>query len=491
MQSNALRSDAGDIAEPQTLDSGGDLGSRAGRSAGRGARGIGIGIGIAGSRPSEDVEFRADATGKVRRLPARAARPETLSFDDAQCRLPADAPFPTATEVVPVWKCAGSVLAQRVGAMLDLPHADSSAMDGYAIRYDDFAPGKILPVQERCFAGDLPSPLRPGHAIRLFTGAMMPVHADTVVMQEYVREVSGAIEIVAEPRHLRRGQHVRRRGEDVRAGQLLLPAGSLVRPAQIALMSAQGIDRVTVFSKLRVGILTTGDELVAPGGVRGPQQAYDSNGPMLAALVEGMGAVVTQVMHARDSERETRGAFEKMLPQCDLIVTAGGASVGERDLVRKTVELLGGTISVWQVQMKPGKPVASASISGKPVVCLPGNPAAAFTVFALLMTPMIRRMQGRTEILPPTPFLPLDTDKTGHAYRDEFLRVRSIAGQPIHPGVDGASAGGEIRLVPFEQQSPAALSSLAQASGLARVRPATSIARGERVQYYDFRHWLD
>ena len=408
--------------------------------------------------------------------PAATGRPKVLSFEDAQERLIADAPLPTDVELVPVSKCAGAVLAHQVSAVLDLPHGDSSAMDGYAIRHEDYAPGRALAVQERCYAGEVPSPLGTRHATRLFTGATMPAGADTVVMQEYVRERAGMIEIVAAPRP---GQHVRKRGEDIRAGQLLLPPGTLVRPAQIALMSAQGVDRVAVFSQVRVGILTTGDELIAPGHARAPQQTFDSNGPMLAALVEGMGAIAPRVMHARDSEIEIKSALAQMLPHCDLIISAGGASVGERDLVRATIESLGATISVWQVRMKPGKPLASASIFGKPFVCLPGNPAAAFAVFTLLITPMIRRMQGRTAILPPVPKFAIDVERKGHEYRDEFLRVRSV--------VDDE---GRIRLAPFEQQSPAALGSLAVATGLARVRPGRLLKRGDAAQYYDFQHWL-
>jgi molybdopterin molybdotransferase len=408
--------------------------------------------------------------------PAAPLQPEALTFDEAQRRLLADALFPTVTELVPAWKCAGSVLAERVGAALDLPHADSSAMDGYALRHADILERKTLSIQERCYAGDLPQPLRPGHAIRLFTGAVMPVHADTVVMQEYVRESAGAIEVLSAPRH---GQHVRKQGEDVHAGQLLLPAGTLLRPAQIALLSSQGVDRVAVFTKLRVGILTTGDELVAPGNVRAPQQTFDSNGPMLAALVEGMGASVPCVVHARDNPAEIRSALAQLLPHCDVIISAGGASVGERDLMRSTIQSLGATISVWQVQMKPGKPLTVATVFDKPFVCLPGNPAAAFAVFMLLITPMIRRMQGRTAILPPSPKVGFDAQRKGHEYRDEFLRVLHV--------VDDE---GRMRLVPFEQQSPAALSSLAQASGLARVRPGCSLSPGDLAQYYDFQHWL-
>ncbi|MEA3122944.1 MAG: molybdopterin molybdotransferase [Paraburkholderia sp.] len=407
---------------------------------------------------------------------AAPVQPEALTFDEAQRRLLANAPLPSSTERVPSCKCAGSVLAERVDATLDLPRADSSAMDGYALRHGDILEHKTLPVQDRCYAGDIPQPLRPGHAIRLFTGATMPAHADTVIMQEYVRESAGAIEILRVPRQ---GQHVRKQGEDVHAGQLLLPRGTLLRPAQIALMSSQGIDRVAVFTKLRVGILTTGDELVAPGSVGTQQQTFDSNGPMLAALVEGMGASVPCVLHARDNPVQIRSAIAQLLPQCDVIISAGGASVGERDLMQATLQSLGATISVWQVRMKPGKPLSIATIFDKPFVCLPGNPAAAFAVFMLLLTPMIRRMQGRMAILPPAPKIGFDAPRKGHEYRDEFLRVLNV--------VDDE---GRMRLVPFEQQSPAALSSLAQASGFARVRPGCSLSPGDLAQYYDFQHWL-
>ncbi|HTI19161.1 MAG TPA: gephyrin-like molybdotransferase Glp [Trinickia sp.] len=404
------------------------------------------------------------------------SRLAAIAFDDAQRMLSADVPFPTTTEIVPVFKCAGHILAERIGAQHDLPGADSSAMDGYAIRYEDFEPGKILPVQARCSACALPVPLSTGHATRVFTGAAMPAHADTVVMQEYVRESAAGIEIMTAPRA---GQHVRMRGEDVRTGQLLLPAGTLLRPAQIALMSAQGIDRVSVFAKLRVGILTTGDEVVLPGNTRTAQQTFDSNGPMLAALVEGMGASVSRITHARDNEPQIQSALAQMLPHCDLIVSAGGTSSGERDLVRATIEALGATMSTWQVRMKPGKPLALATVAGKPFVGLPGNPAAAFAVFTLLITPLIRRMQGRTALFPPTPRFALDLDKNGHAYRDEFLRVVSVTDE-----------SGSTRLVPLAQQSPSALGSLAAASGLARIRPGGTVTRGDAVPYYDFQHWL-
>jgi molybdopterin molybdotransferase len=407
---------------------------------------------------------------------ASPVRPKVLSFEDAQQAFIAAAPLPTAVELVPHSKSAGFVLAEPVSAVLDLPHSDSSAMDGYAIRHEDYASGKALSVQERCYAGGVPSPLAERSATRLFTGATIPAGADTVVMQEYVRERSGAIEVIAAPR---RGQHVRKRGEDVRVGQLLMPAGALVGPAQIALMSAQGIDHVAVFSKVRVGILTTGDELVVPGRPRAPHQTFDSNASMLTALVEGMGARALRIVHARDGEIEIRRALAQLLPDCDLIISAGGVSGGERDLVRPAIESLGATMSVWQVRMKPGKPLALASVAGKPFVCLPGNPAAAFATFTLLVTPMIRRMQGKTAILPPVPQFALDAERKSHEYRDEFLRVRSI--------VDNE---GRVRLTPFEQQSPAALGSLVAATGLARVRPGHEVNRGDAVRYYDFQHWL-
>ncbi|MYN14918.1 molybdopterin molybdenumtransferase MoeA [Pusillimonas sp. TS35] len=399
-----------------------------------------------------------------------------LDFDDAQQRLAAAGGVPTITESCPLSQASGRVLAQTLFATLDLPPADNSAMDGYAIRHADYAPGRALPIQQRCFAGEKPQALVAGQAIRLFTGSLIPEGADTVVMQEDAEEADNAVTLTLAPTL---GTHVRRRGEDVAQGKQLLARGTLLRAAELALLASQGYAEVPVFARLKIGLLTTGDELVAPGTPRDEAQIFNSNSPMLAALAAGLGAQVVHTLHAADTASALDDAFQTLLRDCDLILTVGGVSVGEKDLVKPTIEQLGGTLDMWRVRMKPGKPVAFARIQGKPVVCLPGNPVSAFAVFTLLVTPLVRAMQGRADTLPPVGFGTLATSQVFQEKRDDFLRVRA------EPRADGLP-----QLVPYAQQGSGIISALPWASGLARVPAGASTGNGAVLRYYDLAHWL-
>ena len=399
-----------------------------------------------------------------------------LDFDQAQTLLANAAGPLQRSEEVSLADAAGRVLAADLAATVDIPPADNSAMDGYALRVADWGAGVRLPIQQRCYAGEMPEPLKPGHAIRLFTGSLIPEGADTVVMQEDTAEADGQVEISRAPKP---GQHIRRRGEDTMAGAPLLAAGTVLEAAHVALMASQGLARVQVFGQLRVGILTTGDELVLPGQPRAAEQIYNSNGPMLAALARGMGALPVHVLHARDTEADLQAAFKTLLADCDLVVSVGGVSVGERDLVKPALASLGGELALWKVRMKPGKPVALAQIDGKPVVGLPGNPVSAYAVFTLLVTPLMRRMQGRDTLFPPTSLLPLRTEHPRQDSREEFLRVqRRLADD------------GSAELVPYGHQGSGVISSLPWATGLARLPADVQVQDKDRVAYYDLRHWL-
>ena len=399
-----------------------------------------------------------------------------LDFDQAQTLL-ANAAAPLARrEHVGLDEAPGRVLAADLDATVDIPPADNSAMDGYALRLADWQPGARLPIQQRCYAGDTPQPLKPGHAIRLFTGSLIPDGADVVVMQEDTHEADDQVEITREPRP---GQHIRQRGEDTLAGSPLLAAGTQLQAAHVALLASQGLASVPVFGRLRVGILTTGDELVPPGSARETAQIYNSNGPMLAALVRGMAAEPALVLHARDTEEDLRGAFKTLLAECDLVLSVGGVSVGERDLVKPALAALGGELSLWKVRMKPGKPVALAMIGDKPVVSLPGNPVSAYAVFAMLVSPLVRRMQGREELFPPVSRLPLRTEHPRQDSREEFLRVQRRAADD-----------GNAELVPYGHQGSGVISSLPWSTGLARLPADVQVQDRDRVPYYDLRHWL-
>ncbi len=399
-----------------------------------------------------------------------------LDFDEAQRRLSEAGAAPGVTETCPLSLAFGRILAQDAIARVDLPPADNSAMDGYAIRFTDYEPGKAFPIQQRCFAGETPQALKPGQAIRLFTGCIMPEGADTIVMQEDTVEQDNTLTLNSAPKA---GAHVRRRGEDVEQDQKVLAAGTVLKAAEIAMLASQGIDKVAVYPLLKVGILTTGDELVEPGKPLGSAQIYNSNGAMLASLVQQMGAKVVHTLHAADTHEAIESAFHTLLKDCDLVLTVGGVSVGEKDLVKPTLELLGGTLDLWRVCMKPGKPVALAQVGNKPVVCLPGNPVSAFVVFGLLVSALVRRLQGRTDVLPPISHGRLRTQQQFHETREEFLRVQS------KPNPKGMQV-----LVPYELQGSAIISALPWASGLARIPVNTVVSDDDIVAYYDFAHWL-
>lgn len=399
-----------------------------------------------------------------------------LDFDSAQAQMAARGHAPPGQADSPLDRLAGRVLAQDIVAGRDLPPADNSAMDGYALRLQDYAPERALPIQQRCYAGETPEALRPGQAIRLFTGSLLPDGADTIVVQEDCTETDRAVRIAGTPRA---GDYIRRRGEDMKRGAVVLPRGTLIGPAQIAVLAAQGLDHAAVYPRVRLGLLTTGDELIAPGQPMRPAAIYNSNGPMLSALCRQMNTEVAHVLHAPDTPADIEVALRTLLGTCDLVLSIGGASVGEKDLVKPAIEALGGTLDLWRVSMKPGKPVALATIDGRPLICLPGNPVSAFVVFTLLVTPLIRALQGRTDTCPPVQRGVLRSEASwGGGSRDDFLRVQVAYGdaQPL--------------LKPHAQQSSGAMSSLAWAHGLARVPAGASVSDGAGLDWYALADWL-
>ncbi|MDX3893905.1 gephyrin-like molybdotransferase Glp [Pusillimonas sp.] len=399
-----------------------------------------------------------------------------LDFDVAQAQLAEAGNAPQQTEDCPLHEAQGRILAASLIAHLDMPPADNSAMDGYAIRFADYQPGRGLPVQQRCYAGEQPQPLQAGQCIRIFTGSLIPEGADTVVIQEDTTETDNVLLINEAPEL---GAHIRRRGEDVRKDSVLLEAGRRIGAAEIALLASQGYARVPVYPRLKIGILTTGDELAEPGTPLKAAQIYNSNGPMLATLVAGMGALPVHVLHAKDTLESLEQALDTLIADCDLILSVGGVSVGEKDLVKPAIEKAGGELDLWRVRMKPGKPVALAHAQGKPIVCLPGNPVSAFAVFALLVSPLVRRMQGRGQWLPAVEYARLDSQPPFNDIRDEFIRVRAERGDD-----------GNTRLGVFSRQGSGVISSLPWSDGLARIPAGRQFEAGDLVPYYSWSAWL-
>jgi molybdopterin molybdotransferase len=330
-------------------------------------------------------------------------------------------------EEVPLVEADGRVLARDIVAPVDLPPFDNSAVDGYAVDFDDLDPSDdtILPVQGRVAAGSsLESTAGERAAVRIFTGAPMPKGLDTVFMQEDVR-VSG--ETVVLPAGLKRGSNRRLAGEDLYRGAPALAAGRRLSPPDIALLGALGLAAVPVRKLLRVAVFSTGDEVVSPGEPLAPAKLYDANRFMLQALLRRLGCRPTDLGILADEPRSLGRALARAAADHDLILTSGGVSTGEEDHVKAAVESAG-ALAFWRIGIKPGRPVAMGVVAGKPFIGLPGNPVAVFVTFATVARAVVARLLGEA-YAPPRAF-PVTA---GFAYRKkegrrEYVRVRLEAG---------------------------------------------------------------
>ena len=327
---------------------------------------------------------------------------------------------PLATEQVPVGGAARRVVAEDVQGRVDLPPFASSAMDGFAVRSADL-PGTLRVVGEsaagRPYDGRR---LEPGCAIAISTGAVVPDGADAVIPVESVVYSANTVEI---SERTAAGAHVRPRGGDVAVGEVVMPAGATLTPARLAAAAAAGVAMVECRRRPRVGILATGSELVAPGEPLRAGQIYETNGLMLAAALSAAGAEVVTEPAVADDEAVLRGALERGLA-FDVLVTSGGVSVGEHDLVRAVERDLGVEEVFWRVSIKPGKPVSFGVRSGTLVFGLPGNPVSALVGCELFVKPALRALQGSAEPLPRFETGRLTAGLRRNRERDEFVRAR-------------------------------------------------------------------
>ena len=397
-----------------------------------------------------------------------------LSMDEALAALLAQARPLTETETVETLAAHGRVLASAVASTLDVPPMNNTSMDGYALRSADVASaGTRLPVSQRIPAGVVGSPLLPGTVARIFTGAMIPEGADAVVMQEQCAADGDAVLVNHVPQP---GEWVRRRGEDIRAGSDILPAGTRLSPQACGLAASVGLKALPVTRRLRVAVFFTGDELAMPGEPLKPGAIYNSNRFMLRGLIEGLGCVLTDFGIVRDTLDETRATLRAAARDHDLIITTGGVSVGEEDHVRPAVELEG-EIRLWQIAMKPGKPLAYGRVrreggSGMAdFIGLPGNPVSSFVTFLLFVRPFILKRQGAVALAPVALSVPADFDWPKPDRRREFLRSR-------------LNAAGRAEL--FPNQSSGVLTSTVWGDGLVDNPPSTPIKRGDAVRFVPF-----
>ena len=406
---------------------------------------------------------------------APAARP-LLPLDEALQRL-AEGAAPhriTETETVSTFDGLGRVLAAGVVSRLDVPPADNTSMDGYAMRAADVpAPGTLLPVSQRIPAGVVGTPLQPGTTARIFTGAPLPTGADAVVMQEHCEAVPGeglgAVRVHEVPTA---GQWVRRRGEDVQCDAVVLAPGLRLTPQALGLAASVGSATLTVLRRPRVALFSTGDELVMPGESLKPGAIYNSNRFTLRALFQAAGCEVGDLGIVPDRLDATREALRRAAQDHDLVVTSGGVSVGEEDHLRPAVEAEG-TLQHWQLAIKPGKPLAFGSVrrtdgSAALFVGLPGNPVSSFITALLCARTVLRALQGQPAALPAALPLRADFDWPKPDRRREFLRVR-------------LNEAGGLEL--FDNQGSGVLTSVVWADGLADNPPGQAIRRGDTVRF--------
>ncbi len=322
-----------------------------------------------------------------------------ISVSDGQARILAQVTTPVPPELSPVRRCLGRVTAEDIRSSMDVPPTDNSAVDGYAVGSGDIlATGsrELAVVAELPAGAVFPGVLQPGQALRIMTGAPMPAGADTVYPQEIV-ERRGPRAVVPP---IAKGANVRQRGEDVKAGAVVLPAGTVLRPQELGVAASLGLAQLLVRQRPRVAVLSTGDEVAEPGGERKSGQIYDSNRFALRGLVEAAGGQVTDHGIVPDLFDELHARLRAAAASADIVLTSGGVSVGDYDLVKAVLQKAG-SIDFWQVAMQPGRPLAVGRIGASHFFGLPGNPVACMLAFHLFVRPALWKMAGRRELFGP------------------------------------------------------------------------------------------
>src|SRR3954454_3739312 len=345
-----------------------------------------------------------------------------MSVDEAVAIIAARVQPLQDTETVELRNADGRILAVDIFAPLALPPFTNSAVDGYAVRSADLSGsgGKTLPVSGRIQAGgEAQAAIKPGHAMRIFTGAPMPEGADTGFMQEDVRIDEGRVVL---PAGLKAGANVRSAGEDIPARSRALPAGRRLRPQDVALAAALGLTHINVRRRIRVAVFSTGNEVVSPGKPRGPAQLYDSNRFMLMAMLARLGCEVSDLGILRDDRASLSRGLRTAADAHDLILTSGGVSTGEEDHVKAAIENAG-TLVLWRMAIKPGRPVAMGIVGGTPLIGLPGNSVASFVTLVHVVRPATLALAGAT----PQALMPMPV-RAAFSYRKkigrrEYVRV--------------------------------------------------------------------
>jgi len=381
-------------------------------------------------------------------------------------------------DMVPLSEAVGRVLAQSVVSRITQPPWDNSAMDGYAVRAADLTEGHTtLPISQRVPAGVDPQPLQPGTAARIFTGAPVPADADTVVIQE-VCEQSGDQVTITEA--AAKGANIRRAGEDTKEGQEVLQVGTRLGPQHLGVAASVGVADLPVARRIKVALFSSGDELINPGKPLGPGQIYNSNEFTLKGLLQSLGCEVVTLGIVEDTFDATCKALTSAASQADLVMTSGGVSVGEEDHLKPAVEKLG-TLDLWKIAIRPGKPLAFGHIDGTPFIGTPGNPVSLFVTFCLFARPFILKMQGVEGggLVPTAVQARAAFDWSKPDKRREFARARLQT-----------NADGEAEVTLFSSRSSGVLNSLAWANGLAVLPENRVLSAGDQVQFLPYSELL-
>ena len=373
------------------------------------------------------------------------------------------------SETIPTLQSNGRILAADIAAPMDVPDAKNSQMDGYALESGCAQVQSVLAVSQRIAAGHVGVPLQSGTAARIFTGAILPDGANAVVMQEQCEllENGAAIRLKHAPKA---GEWVRQIGEDIRKHSVILRAGTRLRAQEAGLAASVGLANLPVRRRLKVAIFFTGDELVMPGESLPPGAIYNSNRFLLTALLENLGCQISDFGIVPDTLAATRATLRNAALAHDVVITSGGVSVGEEDHVRPAVEAEG-RLKLWQIAIKPGKPLAFGQVGAAFFLGLPGNPVSSFVTFLLFVRPFLLRLQGVADVAPKSYSLRADFEWKKADKRNEFLRAR-------------LNAEGGLDL--FPNQGSAVLSSTVWGDGLIDNPAGQVIQRGDQVKFIPF-----
>lgn len=392
-----------------------------------------------------------------------------LSEQEAIGLLLEHAQLPQTTEFVLLEHASDRVCAKDITAPIDVPGQDNSAMDGFAYHSESITPSKAIPISQRIAAGSKAKPLEPNTAARIFTGAPIPDGANSVVIQEMCDYTDNEVTFNTE---LKPGQHIRRKGEDIAKESIVLERGNVIGPAQIGIIASLGIDKIEVYKKLHIAVVTTGNELLEPGSEYQTDKRYNSNSYALRSAIRQLGFIASPHQIIADNLKATEAALSKCASEADIVISTGGVSVGDEDHVKQALQNIG-EMHLWKIAMKPGKPLVFGHIGNTPFFGLPGNPVSAMVTLLTIARPYLLKCAGivRNKLVSYDVTVDFDWQTKNRA---EYLRVNLSEKQ-----------GKQIAQI-FHTQDSGVQSSLNHSDGLIRIDKESTISRGDTAKYLPF-----